>query len=154
MKLGKNHHHLLLRLHCSICLATAALICSSVSLVDGFALTSTTTTTTGSNTVITGCTVGRLGCVTGSAFPAHETVHAAAGRGHLPAATTSTTTTGLMRRNRRPAAVAAPPSSLLYMSNTPISPEPPVVDENLREEDPIEFLAQEVKVMDVNAIIK
>eukprot|EP00557_Chaetoceros_sp_GSL56_P009495 CAMPEP_0176490114 /NCGR_PEP_ID=MMETSP0200_2-20121128/7689_1 /TAXON_ID=947934 /ORGANISM="Chaetoceros sp., Strain GSL56" /LENGTH=279 /DNA_ID=CAMNT_0017887381 /DNA_START=325 /DNA_END=1164 /DNA_ORIENTATION=- len=40
------------------------------------------------------------------------------------------------------------------MSNTPISPDPaPVVDENLREEDPIEFLAQEVKVMDVNAII-
>jgi hypothetical protein len=40
-------------------------------------------------------------------------------------------------------------------SNTPISPEqPPVVDENLREEDPIEFLAQEVKVMDINAIIK
>lgn len=42
----------------------------------------------------------------------------------------------------------------LYMSNTPISPDPaPLVDENLREEDPIEFLAQEVKVMDVNAII-
>jgi hypothetical protein len=65
----------------------------------------------------------------------------------FPTSTTvATVTTGTMMRKR----------SLLYMSsNTPISPEqPPVVDENLREEDPIEFLAQEVKVMDINAIIK
>lgn len=41
----------------------------------------------------------------------------------------------------------------LFMAETPISPEP-IIDESLREEDPIEFIAQEVKVMDVNAIIK
>ena len=53
---------------------------------------------------------------------------------------------------------APDPSSLLHImmsSNAPLTgPESPVIDESLREEDPIEFLAQEVKVMDMNAIIK
>lgn len=39
------------------------------------------------------------------------------------------------------------------MTQTPISPEQPVIDENLREEDPIEYLSQELQAMDVNAII-
>ena len=40
------------------------------------------------------------------------------------------------------------------MTQTPISPEQPVIDENLREEDPIEYLSQELQAKDVNAIIK
>lgn len=42
------------------------------------------------------------------------------------------------------------PSSKLF-AETQINTE--VIDESLREEDPIEFIAQEVQVMDVNAII-
>jgi len=42
------------------------------------------------------------------------------------------------------------------MTQTPISPEPIIeIDESLREEDPIEFISQEVQVkMDANSIIK
>ena len=55
-----------------------------------------------------------------------------------------------------PAASVAPshsltPSSKLF-AETQMNTD--VIDESLREEDPIEFIAQEVQVMDVNAIIK
>ena len=58
--------------------------------------------------------------------------------------------------NHVPSALVAPshswsPSSKLF-AETQMNTE--VIDESLREEDPIEFIAQEVQVMDVNAIIK
>jgi protein Mpv17 len=57
--------------------------------------------------------------------------------------------------NHVPSASVAPshswsPSSKLF-AETQMNTE--VIDESLREEDPIEFIAQEVQVMDVNAII-
>lgn len=50
------------------------------------------------------------------------------------------------------AAIRTVSKSTLHMA--PTTPDGPVVDESLREKDPIKFIFQELKAMDVNSILK